>query len=229
MVIASSRAVLLLYPTISLLFPFPFFGKEKQIKNFSRFPRHSGFPHGIKINIFKKVLFITCVAALSSGPKVSAQSSNINNTWGVGRYLGWGITKDLPFTINGNIRMTLRDTIGVPGYLGIGTTTPQSMLSVGLSSQFQVNSTGSLIRINNVQYSFPSGQGAVGTVLTNFDGSGTLVWSAGIPGPAGPAGAAGAAGPAGSPGATGSAGATGAIGPAGPAGATGVAGPSRPA
>lgn len=61
--------------------------------------------------------------------------------------------------------------------VGIGTATPLAQLSVGSSSQFQVNSTGNLIRINNVPYSFPSVQGGSNQILRN-DGSGNLVWSA---------------------------------------------------
>jgi hypothetical protein len=60
--------------------------------------------------------------------------------------------------------------------VGIGTTSPQSKLSVGTNSEFQVDQAGNLIRINNVPYSFPSSQGAAGQVLTN-SGTGTLSWS----------------------------------------------------
>ena len=63
------------------------------------------------------------------------------------------------------------------GNVGIGTITPVSKLSVGSSSDFQVNSTGDIIKINNVITTFPSSQGAANTVLTN-NGSGTLTWSA---------------------------------------------------
>jgi hypothetical protein len=60
--------------------------------------------------------------------------------------------------------------------VGIGTTTPLAQLSVGNNSQFQVNNTGNLIRINNIAYSFPSVQGGANQILKN-DGSGNLVWS----------------------------------------------------
>lgn len=60
--------------------------------------------------------------------------------------------------------------------VGIGTTTPQSQLSVGPSSQFRVDNDGNLIRINDVVTSFPSSQGDNGQVLTN-DGSGNLSWT----------------------------------------------------
>lgn len=61
--------------------------------------------------------------------------------------------------------------------VGILTTSPTSTLSIGASSQFQVNSSGNLIKLNNVTYSWPSTQGGVSTVLTN-NGSGTLTWTA---------------------------------------------------
>lgn len=59
--------------------------------------------------------------------------------------------------------------------VGIGTTTPLEQLSVGSSSQFRVNSTGNLVRINNVIYSFPTFQGT-NQYLKN-DGSGNLSWA----------------------------------------------------
>ena len=67
--------------------------------------------------------------------------------------------------------------------IGIGTNTPQSKLSVGSSSQFQLDSVGNIKKINNVPYSFPSTQGSNGQVLTN-NGSGSLLWqslSSGVP------------------------------------------------
>lgn len=62
--------------------------------------------------------------------------------------------------------------------VGIGTGTPSSLLSVGASSQFQVDSAGNLARINNIPYVFPPAQGAAGTILTN-DGYGALSWAEG--------------------------------------------------
>ena len=58
--------------------------------------------------------------------------------------------------------------------VGIGTTTPQSQLAVGTTSQFRVNSSGNLVRINNIPYSFPTVQGT-DQYLKN-DGSGNLTW-----------------------------------------------------
>ncbi|MEI6596201.1 MAG: hypothetical protein WCO28_11610, partial [Bacteroidota bacterium] len=59
--------------------------------------------------------------------------------------------------------------------VGIGTTTPQAKLSIGASSQFQVDSVGNIKKVNNIPYSFPSTQGSNGQVLSN-NGSGTLSW-----------------------------------------------------
>ncbi len=79
--------------------------------------------------------------------------------------------------INNNAGYYERMYINSIGNVGIGTTSPVSKLSVGSSSEFQVNSTGDIIKINNVITSFPSSQGAANTVLTN-NGSGTLTWAA---------------------------------------------------
>ena len=59
--------------------------------------------------------------------------------------------------------------------VGIGTTSPMSQLSVGNTSQFSVNSTGNIIRINNLPYSFPAAQGT-NQYLKN-DGAGNLTWA----------------------------------------------------
>ena len=62
------------------------------------------------------------------------------------------------------------------GNVGIGTAAPASLLSVGSSSQFQVNSSGNIVKLNNVTSSFPSSQGASNSYLKN-DGSGNLTWA----------------------------------------------------
>lgn len=59
--------------------------------------------------------------------------------------------------------------------VGIGTTSPLSQLSVGSSSQFRVDNVGNIIRINNLQYSFPAAQGT-DQYLKN-DGAGNLAWA----------------------------------------------------
>ncbi|MFZ4708153.1 MAG: beta strand repeat-containing protein, partial [Bacteroidales bacterium] len=64
------------------------------------------------------------------------------------------------------------------GSLGIGTTSPVSALSVGTLSPFQVNSSGNIVKINNVLTSWPSSQATGISVLTN-DGSGSLTWANG--------------------------------------------------
>ncbi len=59
--------------------------------------------------------------------------------------------------------------------VGIGTTTPLAKFSVGPASQFQVDSNGNIVRINNVPYQFPSSQAANGQILSN-NGTGQLSW-----------------------------------------------------
>ena len=67
-------------------------------------------------------------------------------------------------------------TLNATGYLGIGTTSPSSLLSVGSSSQFQVDSSGDIVKIKNLTYSWPSSHGSPNYVLQN-NGSGTLTWA----------------------------------------------------
>ena len=71
---------------------------------------------------------------------------------------------------------TTRMTIDASGNVGIGTTSPGQMFSVGASNQFQVNSSGDIVKLKNLTYSWPSAHTANG-VLTN-DGSGNLTWTA---------------------------------------------------
>jgi len=61
------------------------------------------------------------------------------------------------------------------GNVGIGTTAPSELLTVG-ASHFTVNSSGDITTIRDVTYSWPSAQASqVGQVLSN-DGSGNLSW-----------------------------------------------------
>ncbi len=64
--------------------------------------------------------------------------------------------------------------------VGIGTTTPASKLSVGASSQFQIDSTGNVIKINNATISFPNHSGVLNTVLIN-KGNGQMEWMQNLP------------------------------------------------
>ncbi|MBI2966931.1 MAG: hypothetical protein HYY40_03845 [Bacteroidetes bacterium] len=99
----------------------------------------------------------------ANGISVDVQSSNS------GQYA---------FKATGNNGATTGLYIRADGNAGIGTTSPTSKLSVGASSEFQVNSTGNILRINDVPYSFPAVQGAASDFLQN-DGAGNLTWAAG--------------------------------------------------
>jgi hypothetical protein len=79
------------------------------------------------------------------------------------------------FGINTNSLPRL--TILSNGKVGIATTNPTSLFSVGATSQFQIDANGNIIKINNVTYSWPAAQGAATTFLQN-DGLGNLSWSA---------------------------------------------------
>ncbi|PIZ44579.1 hypothetical protein COY32_06200, partial [candidate division WWE3 bacterium CG_4_10_14_0_2_um_filter_41_14] len=72
------------------------------------------------------------------------------------------ITLADPTTIGGAYSSVVPPTDGllVLGNVGIGTTGPIAKFSVGASSEFQVNSTGNIVKINNVDTSFPGTQAA---------------------------------------------------------------------
>jgi hypothetical protein len=92
--------------------------------------------------------------------------------------LAWTTPTSTPPNNNVSAPINVGSTAqGKMGNLGIGNTSPVSPLSVGSSSQFQVDSSGNLIKLNNITYSWPSSQGAASTYLKN-NGSGTLTWEA---------------------------------------------------
>lgn len=62
------------------------------------------------------------------------------------------------------------------GNVGILDASPVSALTVGSGDLFQVNSSGNLVKLNNVTTSAPSSQGAANSLLQN-DGSGNWSWS----------------------------------------------------
>ncbi len=64
----------------------------------------------------------------------------------------------------------------VAGNVTVGSTTLTSLFNVGTAAQFQVNSSGNIVKINNVTTSFPGSQGGSNTYLKN-DGAGNLTWS----------------------------------------------------
>jgi hypothetical protein len=59
---------------------------------------------------------------------------------------------------------------------GAGAATIVGGISAGSSSQFSVNASGNITKVNNLQANFPSVQGTNGSVLTN-DGVGNLSWA----------------------------------------------------
>jgi hypothetical protein len=59
--------------------------------------------------------------------------------------------------------------------LGILDATPSSALTIGSGDLFQVNSSGDIVKINNVTYSWPSSQSSSNHKIIN-DGSGNLSW-----------------------------------------------------
>jgi len=65
--------------------------------------------------------------------------------------------------------------------VGIGDTTPTSALTVGNGDLFQVNTSGNIVKINNITTSFPGSQGGANTVFVN-DGSGNLSWATALTG-----------------------------------------------
>jgi hypothetical protein len=64
--------------------------------------------------------------------------------------------------------------------VGVGTTNPESLLSVGVNSPFQVDSLGNFKKINGINLSFPAQQGNNNTFLMN-NGLGNAAWKRAVP------------------------------------------------
>jgi len=83
-----------------------------------------------------------------------------------------------PYIILGSSAGGITDALLVnvsTGYVGIGTTAPVSLFSVGAASPFQVDTNGDIVKLKNLTYSWPSAHAANGFLQNN--GSGTLTWT----------------------------------------------------
>ncbi|MBT6401812.1 MerR family transcriptional regulator, partial [candidate division WWE3 bacterium] len=60
--------------------------------------------------------------------------------------------------------------------VGIGTTAPSAQLSVGSASEFRVDSSGDLTRVNDVAYAWPASQAAADNYVLTNDSAGNLTW-----------------------------------------------------
>ncbi len=122
----------------------------------------------------------------------SSSYSNGNAAMAIGTYtsstgissfaLGYGLTVSGGYSFGVNVSTTNNPIISqantialMGGNVGIGDVSPLALLTVGSGDLFRVDSSGNLIRINNVAYSWPGSQGAANTILQN-NGSGSLAW-----------------------------------------------------
>lgn len=100
---------------------------------------------------------------------VSLPSYSFTADTDTGMYSGG--TDILSFSTNGTAAVTIDATQQV----GIGTTSPSALLSVGSGSKFQVDTNGNPVKVNNLTTSYPSSQGVNHSTLHN-NASGTLSW-----------------------------------------------------
>jgi len=81
--------------------------------------------------------------------------------------------RDIRFLSGLNWVESMRITSG--GYVGIGTSSPVSLFSVGATSQFQVDTSGDITKIKNLSYTWPTAHTANGFLKNN--GTGGLSWA----------------------------------------------------
>ena len=92
---------------------------------------------------------------------VTGVDNSDTNKFKIGRGVAWGTGTDI--------------TIDTAGLVGIGDTSPASLLTVGSGDLFQVDSSGDIIKIKNLTYSWPASHTTDGYLKNN--GSGTLTWA----------------------------------------------------
>lgn len=109
------------------------------------------------------------VAAYSTASLIQAKEADITGAGEIGQVAYWSG----PDSITGKNSLYW-DYINER--LGVLSPTPEAALSVGPNSEFQVDGSGNLAKINNVPVSFPAAQGDPNTILRN-DGAGNLAWT----------------------------------------------------
>ncbi|MDO8336330.1 MAG: hypothetical protein Q7T74_06140, partial [Candidatus Saccharibacteria bacterium] len=114
------------------------------------------------------------IATSDWGITTGGSMTGISGIANDGAYTQTGVSANA-FTGTSTFSNATYSALFTGGNVGIGTTAPTSTLSVGGSSQFQVNSTGNIVMLNNVVTSFPASQGAANSILQN-NGAGTLTW-----------------------------------------------------
>ncbi len=124
--------------------------------------------------------------ALTFGNLTATSNPEIIITGGTGAVIGTGLDISIPdasLTTRGLMTTTAQEFAGVKNFadgLGIGDSSPSTLFSIGTGGLFQVDASGDLVKINNINYTWPAAQAAgSGYVLTN-DGSGGLSWSTGL-------------------------------------------------
>ncbi len=120
--------------------------------------------------------FVNPIIAPISGDTINGLVINGGALSNVFSITGSGTLTIAAGGINQNITLTPSGTGNtiLNGNVGIDTMTPASLLSVGSTSQFQVNGSGDIIQIKGLTYSWPTAHTTNG-FLKN-DGSGNLTW-----------------------------------------------------
>jgi hypothetical protein len=100
----------------------------------------------------------------------SSNQGTINNNYGI--YVGNQFVGNESYSIYSDGGKSY-----FAGNVGIGTPTPTSLFTVGLGELFQVNNDGDIIKIKNIDYSWPDIQAQGADYVLANNGTGALSWA----------------------------------------------------
>lgn len=115
-------------------------------------------------------------SSTTGNPKISLQQNTAERA-----YIQYNNGSDLRIDSDADIQLapnnTVTMTVASSGNIGIADSTPTSLFTIGAGDLFQVSSTGDIVKIKNIAYTWPADDGDAGEQLQS-NGSGVLSWEA---------------------------------------------------
>ena len=118
---------------------------------------------------------VTTNSAIYIADQISATSNFAIQTNAGNIVFNQGGDASTDFRVEGDTNANLLFVDASTDSVGIGDASPASLFTVGNGDLFQVNSSGDIVKIKNLTYSWPSAHTTNGVLQNN--GSGTLTWA----------------------------------------------------